>query len=88
MSRPALNPAAAESEIAAQRYAALCNRVSRRINAPLAQRDKAAALDRLPEESEDDWNRVLDEIDENENVTIAQRDGTHARIFWTVPKEA
>lgn len=88
MSRPALDPATAEAEIAAQRYAALCNRVSRCINAPLAQRDKAAALDRWPEESMEDWNRVLDEIDENENVTIAQRDDSHARIFWTVPKDA
>lgn len=87
MPHPALDPAIAEAANVAARYTALCNRVSRCINAPLAQRDKTAALDRWPDESEEDWNRVLDEIDENENVTIAQRDGAHARIFWTVPKD-
>lgn len=87
MPRPTLDPAITEGANAAARYAALCNRVSRCINAPLAQRDKKAALDRWPDDSEADWNRVLDEIDENENVTIAQRDDAHAHIFWTVPKD-
>ena len=48
---------------------------------------KAALIFRLPEEPEDEWARLLEEIAENDNVTLAHRDDGGVQFFWTVPKE-
>ena len=37
-------------------------------------------------DSPEDWARILDEIAENDNVTIAWRDDG-VQLFWTVPTE-
>ena len=34
-----------------------------------------------------EWERLLEEIDENDNVTLAYRDDGGVQIFWVVPKE-
>lgn len=62
-------------------------RIQKIINSPTAQKSKAALLFKLPDESEDDWARLLEEIAENDNVTLAWRDDGGVQIFWTVPKE-
>ncbi|SHM47558.1 Protein of unknown function [Pseudomonas asturiensis] len=62
-------------------------RVQKIINSPTAQKSRAALLFRLPDESEDDWAQLLEEIAENDNVTLAWRDDGGVQIFWTVPKE-
>ncbi|WP_017703465.1 DUF1654 domain-containing protein, partial [Pseudomonas syringae] len=51
------------------------------------QKSRAALLFRLPDESEDDWAQLLEEIAENDNVTLAWRDDGGVQIFWTLPKE-
>lgn len=68
-------------------YERLGIRVQKIINSPTAQKAKAALLFRLPEESEEDWAQLLEEIAENDNVTLAWRDDGGVQIFWTVPKE-
>lgn len=68
-------------------YELLSQRVMRAINAPAAQKDKAATLERYPGDDAAAWDRVLEEIGENDNVTIAHRDDGHVQVFWTVPKE-
>lgn len=68
-------------------YTLLSQRVMRAINAPAAQKDKAAVLERYSSDDPEAWGRVLDEIGENDNVTIAHRDDGHVQVFWTVPKE-
>jgi hypothetical protein len=68
-------------------YEALGTRVQRIINSPTAQKARAALIMRLPDEQEDDWNQLLGEIGENDNVTLAYRDDGGVQIFWTVPKE-
>lgn len=62
-------------------------RIQKIINSPTAQKAKAALLFKLPEESEDDWAQLLEEIGENDNVTLAWRDDGGVQLFWTVPKE-
>lgn len=42
---------------------------------------------RLPDEPEEEWARLLEEIAENDNVTLAYRDDGGVQIFWVVPKE-
>lgn len=68
-------------------YERLGTRIQKIINSPIAQRSRAALLVRLDHESPDDWETLLGEIAENDNVTIAHRDDGGVQIFWTVPKE-
>lgn len=82
MARQSAAPPSAPSS-----YERLGIRVQKIINSPTAQKAKAALLFRLPDESEEDWAQLLEEIAENDNVTLAWRDDGGVQIFWTVPKE-
>lgn len=68
-------------------YQALCNRISHCINSPRAQRDKTVLLERSPGDADADWSKLLDEIAENDNVTLAHRDDGSVQVFWTVAKD-
>jgi len=68
-------------------YEQLGVRIQKIINSPTAQRSRAALIFRLAHESPDDWETLLEEIAENDNVTLAHRDDGGVQIFWTVPKE-
>ena len=76
------SPAAAPSS-----YAQLGTRIQKIINSPMAQRSRAALIFRQEHESPDDWETLLGEIAENDNVTLAHRDDGGIQIFWTVPKD-
>ncbi|MED7666777.1 DUF1654 domain-containing protein [Pseudomonas moraviensis subsp. stanleyae] len=77
----------ATSPAAPDAYQRMGMRVQKIINSPTAQKAKAALIFRLPDEPMDDWERLLEEIDENDNVTLAYRDDGGVQIFWVVPKE-
>lgn len=77
----------ATSPAAADAYERMGMRIQKIINSPTAQKAKAALIFRLPDEPMDDWERLLEEIDENDNVTLAYRDDGGVQIFWVVPKE-
>ncbi|KIH82695.1 hypothetical protein UCMB321_3472 [Pseudomonas batumici] len=79
------NPTSASS--APSTYERMGLRVQKIINSPTAQNAKAALLFRLPDEPVDEWERLLEEIAENDNVTLAYRDDGGIQIFWVVPKE-
>ena len=68
-------------------YERLGLRVQKIINSPNAQKAKAALIFRLPDEPVEEWERLLEEIAENDNVTLAYRDDGGVQIFWVVPKE-
>lgn len=68
-------------------YALLGMRLQRAINSPAAQRSKSALLERYADDLDEDWNQVLEELDDTDNVTLAHRDDGHVQVFWTVPKE-
>ncbi|MDH1263555.1 DUF1654 domain-containing protein [Pseudomonas sp. GD03944] len=65
-------------------YELLGARVQRAINAPAAQKSRSAVLLRMEGDSPEDWARILDEIGENDNVTVAYRDDGW-QLFWTLP---
>ncbi|MDM8192136.1 DUF1654 domain-containing protein [Pseudomonas koreensis] len=77
----------ATSPAAPDAYERMGMRIQKIINSPTAQKAKAALIFRLPDEPMDDWERLLEEIDENDNVTLAYRDDGGVQIFWVVPKE-
>ena len=68
-------------------YEQLGLRVQKVINSPTAQKSRSALIFRQPSESEADWEQLLEEIAENDNVTLAHRDDGGIHIFWVVPKE-
>jgi hypothetical protein len=68
-------------------YELLGMRVQRAINAPKAQTSKSALLERSANDDPADWDRILDEISENDNVTIAHRDDGLIQLLWTVPRD-
>ncbi|VVP09351.1 hypothetical protein PS838_03251 [Pseudomonas fluorescens] len=77
----------ASSSVSPDTYARMGLRVQKIINSPTAQKAKAALIHRLPDEPVDEWEQLLEEIDENDNVTLAYRDDGGVQIFWVVPKE-
>ncbi|RJG10959.1 DUF1654 domain-containing protein [Pseudomonas cavernicola] len=68
-------------------YELLGARLQKIINSPAAQKAKAALLYKAPDESEDDWAQILEEIAETDNVTLAHRDDGGVQVFWVVPKD-
>ena len=68
-------------------YVRMGLRVQKIINSPTAQKAKAALIFRLPEEPEEEWARLLEEIAENDNVTLAHRDDGAVQLFWQPPCE-
>jgi hypothetical protein len=68
-------------------YDLLGMRIQRAINTPSAQQSKSVLLEQSINDDPADWDRILDEITENDNVTIAHRDDGLIQLLWTVPKE-
>lgn len=68
-------------------YELMGTRIQRIINAPAAQKAKSALIYRSPDEDQADWDRIIGEIAENDNVTLAHRDDGGIQLFWTVPAE-
>jgi hypothetical protein len=68
-------------------YDLLGMRIQRAINTPKAQLSKSVLLERSTNDDPADWERILNEIAENDNVTIAHRDGGIIQLLWTVQKE-
>ena len=62
-------------------------RVQKIINSTGAQTSKRAVIYKAPDESPDDWEQLLEAIDEADNVTVAHQDDGGVQIFWVVPKE-
>ena len=77
----------ASSSVSPDTYARMGLRIQKIINSPTAQKAKAALIFRLPDEPVDEWEQLLEEIDENDNVTLAYRDDGGVQIFWVVPRE-
>lgn len=68
-------------------YELLGMRVQRAINKPKAQLSKSVLIERSPSDDPADWARILDEISENDNVTISHLHDGLIQILWTVSKE-
>ncbi len=68
-------------------YELLAQRVQKVINSTNAQKAKAALISKHPDDSDDDWAKLLGEIAENDNVTLAHRDDGAVQLFWQPPCE-
>ncbi|MGQ7253992.1 DUF1654 domain-containing protein [Vreelandella titanicae] len=65
-------------------YENLCQRVQRIINQPKAQSEKSAEIERQPDDSADDWSRMLSDLGTIENVDLIPLDDSaeHVRVRW------
>lgn len=68
-------------------YEVLAMQLQRAINTPAAQKSKSALLEHLPGDRDEDWTRILEEIGETDNVTLAHRDNGKVQVFWIVPQQ-
>ena len=65
-------------------YENLCQRVQRIINQPKAQSEKCAEIQRQPDDSTDDWARMLSDLGTIENVGVIPLDDSAevVRVRW------
>ncbi|GAB3464195.1 DUF1654 domain-containing protein [Azotobacter salinestris] len=68
-------------------YELMGARIQKLINSPKAQQARDVTVHRLPDESEADWSRFLDEVAESENVKISHIESGGIRLTWTVTAE-
>lgn len=68
-------------------YELMGMRVQKIINSPSAQKAKEATLYRSPDEPEDDWAQLMQDISENEGVTVEALEDGGTFVYWVVPKE-
>lgn len=68
-------------------YEMMGARIQKIVNSPAAQSSRSVILAKADHEAQEDWERFLDEVAENDNVTIAPREDGSVRLSWTVPKE-
>ncbi|MHB2048895.1 DUF1654 domain-containing protein [Pseudomonas sp. VEM90] len=68
-------------------YEMMGSRIQKVINSPTAQKAKSAVIAKESHESTHDWERFLDEVVENDNVTLRHRDDGSVLLTWTVPAE-
>ena len=68
-------------------YEMMGARIQKIINSPTAQKARSVVIAKEEYEAAADWERFLDEVAENDNVTIASREDGSVRLAWTVPAE-
>ncbi|MEN5236125.1 MULTISPECIES: DUF1654 domain-containing protein [Pseudomonas] len=62
-------------------------RIQKIINSPAAQKVRSVVIAKEEHEAPGDWERFLDEVTENDNVTLDYRDDGSVKLAWTVPAE-
>lgn len=66
-------------------YELLARRIQKLILAPRAQLERRAVIAREPDELEDDWNLLLEQLSEEESVTLAPREDGSVYLTWAAP---
>lgn len=64
-------------------YELLARRIQKQILSPRAQLERRVEIARLPEESEEDWALLVDQIGEEESVLLTPRDGGAVLLTWS-----
>ncbi len=63
-------------------YHRLVRRVNRAITTPRAQRERQANLAPHPEDRPEDWDRLLDEIQQADGVVLTKRSDGSVYLTW------
>ncbi|WP_313226745.1 DUF1654 domain-containing protein [Stutzerimonas chloritidismutans] len=63
-------------------YSRLVRRVNRAITTPRALRERQANLAREPDDRPEDWDRLLDEIQQADDVAMTRRTDGSVYVTW------
>lgn len=76
-------PAALHHQYQLSSYTRLVRRVNLTICAPTAQRERQANLRPGPDDRPEDWERLMEEIEQADNVTMRRRPDGSVHVIWT-----
>ncbi|WP_454911147.1 DUF1654 domain-containing protein [Stutzerimonas chloritidismutans] len=76
-------PAVVTNQRQLSSYSRLVRRVNLTITAPTAQRERQANLRPGPSDRPEDWERLLEEIEQADNVTMRRRPDGSVHVIWT-----
>lgn len=62
-------------------------RLQRVINAPAAQKAHAAIIYKAPNESQEDWDQIMEAITETDGVYVTLTEEGATRVHWDVPEK-
>lgn len=60
-------------------------RLQKVITSPAARKEQAALVYKAPDESQHDWNQIIDAITETDGVYATQQEDGSVRVFWDLP---
>ncbi len=66
-------------------YGQLIARSNAILSSPRAQVQHRASIERLPHESDEDWERFMDEISSEVTVTVLKREDGGVDVSWDAP---
>lgn len=64
-------------------YELLASRIKKQILSPRAQLERKALIARQPDEGEEDWALLLEQLGEEESVTLAHQEDGAVQLTWT-----
>ncbi|WP_122665494.1 DUF1654 domain-containing protein [Pseudomonas viridiflava] len=62
-------------------------RIQKILTSPAARKEHAALVYKAPDESQEDWDQIMDAITETDGVYAALQDDGSVRVFWDVPAQ-
>lgn len=65
----------------------LAGRIQKIINSPAAQKNRVAVIYRAPEEANEDWNALVDAMEETDGVSLVFQEDSGVRVSWEKPIE-
>ncbi|MDF3936684.1 DUF1654 domain-containing protein [Pseudomonas citronellolis] len=63
-------------------YEILARRIQRQMQSPRVQLERRAVIERLPEESEDAWRQLLDDLESESTLTIVKLPDGTIELTW------
>ncbi|GAB7528892.1 hypothetical protein PS3A_13010 [Pseudomonas sp. 3A(2025)] len=62
-------------------------RLQKTINSPGAQKNRSAVLYKAPEEMQEDWDQIIEAINDTDGVHVIFHDDGGAEVHWEVPQQ-
>lgn len=67
-------------------YQLLASRIQKQILSSRAQAERRAVIVRQPDEREEDWALLLEQLGEEESVTLARQEDGGVLVTWSAPR--
>lgn len=77
-----MNQAATNITFVPNSYEHVGRRIQRMVSDPSVQKHQAVTITRREDEAPEAWERVLQELDETDGITVERMDQDRVRIGW------